>query len=37
METRDFRVTAVRSDEVYRKIAMSPAVKRDDIYRYELI
>lgn len=37
METRDFRVTAVRSDEVYRKIAMSPAVKRDDIYRYELM
>lgn len=30
-------ITAIRSDETYRKMANAPAEERDDIYRYDLM
>lgn len=31
------RVTAIRSDKIYKKMISSPIDKKDDIYRYELM
>lgn len=31
------KVSYVRSDDIYRKIMVAPAEKKNDIYRYELM
>lgn len=31
------KITAIRSDEIYKKMMFSPKEKRNDIYRYELM
>lgn len=31
------KITAIRSDKIYKKIICAKATERDDIYRYELM